>query len=173
MLLAHRHCRSPPCAARQLHGGRTGVEGPGLSASQRLAFGLGYVVLPYALARASRLAMEREWGARWVTVVWVVAGCSTGSWRRPGRWRMSRNACVWLGGSPCAVTACAQKAPQPCYVLVPCTPRSGDAGLRGGGRGGLWRVLRWLEGAYKAAALANLWLLLWEGKYRWAAAAGP
>lgn len=50
----------------QLYGGRTGVEGPGLSRMQRALFGLGDVLLPYAWAKASKAAMESEWAARWV-----------------------------------------------------------------------------------------------------------
>jgi peroxin-2 len=53
--------RPPPIA--QLRGGRTGVEGPGLSARQRVLFGLGTVALPYLWQRAHRLlSAHEEWG---------------------------------------------------------------------------------------------------------------
>jgi hypothetical protein len=48
-----------PCRL-QLHGGRTGVEGPPLSRSQRLLFGMGYVVLPYLWHKVSKSVFERE-----------------------------------------------------------------------------------------------------------------
>ncbi|KAI8469203.1 MAG: Pex12 amino terminal region-domain-containing protein [Monoraphidium minutum] len=92
-----------------LRGGRTGVEGPGLSSSQRWLFGIGYIAIPYLWQRAHRFAARREWGS---------GGFGGGAG----------------GGS--------------------------DAGARA------WRLLRWLEGAYKVGVVANLWLFLFEGKYR-------
>jgi hypothetical protein len=46
-------------------GGKTGVEGPGLSLHQRLALGAGMVVLPYLWARLGRLA-ARGWQGGWL-----------------------------------------------------------------------------------------------------------
>ena len=47
----------------------------------------------------------------------------------------------------------------------------GGAGGGGGGGGGeagtrAWRLVRWLESAYKVGVVANLWVFLLEGKYR-------
>lgn len=53
------HC---PLLYAQLHGGRTGVEGPGLSQQQRLAYALGFVALPYLWLRLNRFAASRGWG---------------------------------------------------------------------------------------------------------------
>ena len=45
-------------------GGPTGIEGPGLSLTQRVLFGLGYVVLPYLWDRLGRAAAQHEWNER-------------------------------------------------------------------------------------------------------------
>jgi hypothetical protein len=31
----------------------------------------------------------------------------------------------------------------------------------------MWRALRWLEGSYRAASVVNMWLFLFDGRYRW------
>lgn len=91
------------CAVLQLHGGRTGIEGPGLSPNQRLGYAFAFVALPYLWARLNRYASQREWGHR-------------------------------------------QDDPQ---------------GLRA------WRLLRAADAAHKLGQLINLWVFLYEGKYRW------
>jgi peroxin-2 len=60
MNLRYRNERAAGSAA----GGKNGVEGPGLSRAQRMAFGLGYVALPYLWSRLHRYAVRQEWGER-------------------------------------------------------------------------------------------------------------
>jgi hypothetical protein len=43
------------------------------------------------------------------------------------------------------------------------------AGWGGGGgdaRARAWRLLRWVEGAYKVGVVANMWVFLLDGRYR-------
>lgn len=98
----HTQHTLPPALPSQLHGGRTGVEGPGLSLPQRLAYALCCVASPYLWLRLHRLAASRGWGQ--------VSG--------------------------------------------------DEAGLR------CWRLLRRLDAAHKLGMLVNLWVFLYEGKYR-------
>jgi peroxin-2 len=87
---------------QQLHGGRSGVEGPGLSLQQRLAYAGGGVLAPYAWLRLHRAAAAQGWAQE-----------------------------------------------------------------QGAGRGAAaWRLLRRADAAHRLAALANLWLFLWQGRYR-------
>jgi hypothetical protein len=55
----------PSAASVPLLGGKTGVEGPGLSLQQRLALGAGMVVVPYLWARLGRMA-ARGWQGGWL-----------------------------------------------------------------------------------------------------------
>lgn len=54
----------PAVLAPQLHGGRSGVEGPDLSLQQRTAYALGFVALPYVWLRANRYAASSSWGTQ-------------------------------------------------------------------------------------------------------------
>jgi hypothetical protein len=55
----------PSAAGLPVLGGKTGVEGPGLSLQQRLALGAGMVVVPYLWARLGRMA-ARGWQGGWL-----------------------------------------------------------------------------------------------------------
>lgn len=63
-------------------GGRSGVDGPGLSATQRTLYCLGAVVLRYAWARAAHAATADHWGD---------ATARGASWRQRG-WAAMRRA---------------------------------------------------------------------------------
>eukprot|EP00879_Flechtneria_rotunda_P028166 GHRR01030248.1.p1 GENE.GHRR01030248.1~~GHRR01030248.1.p1 ORF type:complete len:225 (+),score=101.01 GHRR01030248.1:775-1449(+) len=87
-----------------LHGGRTGIEGPGLSQQQKLGYALGFVLMPYLWIRINRHAVHANWGQQ-------------------------------------------------------LDDRLGST---------LWRLLRGADAAHKLGMLLNLWVFLYEGKYRWA-----
>eukprot|EP00877_Chromochloris_zofingiensis_P014144 jgi/Chrzof1/8984/Cz03g31260.t1 len=93
---------SSSAAASHQGGGRTGIEGPGLTTAQRVLFGMGDVLVPYSWAKLNRRASQQEWLDRSDDMHGVAA----------------------------------------------------------------WRVIRWLESVYKVGVLANLWVFLYEGKYR-------
>jgi hypothetical protein len=86
----------------QLHGGRSGIEGPGLSQNQKLGYAAAFVGLPYLWLRLQRLAAQREWGYR----------------------------------------------------------QDDRLGLAA------WRLLRGADAAHKVGQLLNLWVFLYQGKYR-------
>jgi hypothetical protein len=52
----------PPPIPPQLHGGRSSVEGPGLSLQQRLGYAVCCVAAPYAWLRLQRFGAARGWG---------------------------------------------------------------------------------------------------------------
>eukprot|EP00878_Enallax_costatus_P047651 GHUV01058657.1.p1 GENE.GHUV01058657.1~~GHUV01058657.1.p1 ORF type:complete len:394 (+),score=101.12 GHUV01058657.1:510-1691(+) len=57
-----------------LHGGRTGIEGPGLSQPQKLGYAFAFVAMPYLWVRLTRYAVQQEWGQdpddRWGSMAW-------------------------------------------------------------------------------------------------------
>ena len=71
---------SPACPG----GGRSGVEGPGLSAAQRALYCLGAVALRYGWARLGHHAAARHWGD-------ASGGAGAGGWRRRA-WGLMRQA---------------------------------------------------------------------------------
>ncbi|KAF6263305.1 Pex12 amino terminal region-domain-containing protein [Scenedesmus sp. NREL 46B-D3] len=85
-----------------LQGGRTGIDGPGLSQQQKLGYAAAFVGLPYLWLRLQRLAAQREWGQR----------------------------------------------------------QDDRLGLAA------WRLLRGADAAHKVGHLLNLWVFLYQGKYR-------
>lgn len=91
-----------PLHLPQLHGGRSGIEGPGLSQQQKLGYAFAFVAMPYMWVRLNRLAVQQEWGQQQ-------------------------------------------------------DDRLGSAA---------WKVLRGLDAAHKLGMLLNLWVFLFEGKYR-------
>jgi hypothetical protein len=70
MNLRYRNERSAAAAT----GGKSGVQGPGLSQQQKVLFGLGFVALPYAWSRLQRYAVQQEWGERWGACKLELAG---------------------------------------------------------------------------------------------------
>lgn len=52
---------SSSAAASHQGGGRTGIEGPGLTTAQRVLFGMGDVLVPYSWAKLNRRASQQEW----------------------------------------------------------------------------------------------------------------
>jgi hypothetical protein len=52
------------CWTVQVHGGRSGIEGPGLSQQQKVAYAVGFLALPYLWSRLNRHAAHQEWGQR-------------------------------------------------------------------------------------------------------------
>eukprot|EP00775_Hariotina_reticulata_P013226 gene13226-13357_t len=86
----------------RVHGGRSGLQGPGLSQQQKVAYAVGFVALPYIWSRLNRHAAQQEWG------------------QQPGDL----------------------------------------AGMRA------WKLLRAADAAHKLAMLINLWIFLYQGKYR-------
>jgi hypothetical protein len=142
--------RDERAASKPAGGGRTGVEGPGLSRAQRAVFGLGYVGLPYLWSRLHRHAVQHEWGER----CGLLAGprellprppCASASTMR--RRRRAHRAGALTAVGPAA-----------------CSGRFREDDVWGGRA---WSLMRWLESGYKVAALANLLLFFRQG--RWAA----
>lgn len=58
----------------QLHGGHSGIEGPGLSQQQKLGYAFAFVAMPYFWVRLHRYAVQRDWGQdpsdRWSSLTW-------------------------------------------------------------------------------------------------------
>jgi hypothetical protein len=92
------------CAVLQVHGGHTGLEGPGLSQQQKLGYAAAFVGLPYLWLRLQRHAAQQQWGQRQDDAVGLAA----------------------------------------------------------------WKLLRGVDAAHKVGQLLNLWVFLYQGKYRWA-----
>lgn len=82
--LRYRDEGAVQAAAGGTGGGRSGVEGPGLSRRQRGLYCLGAVVLRYAWARLGHHAAAQHWGD-------ASGGSSDGGWRRRG-WALMRRA---------------------------------------------------------------------------------
>jgi peroxin-2 len=73
----------PPC----IGGGHSGVEGPGLSPTQRSLYCLGAVVLRYAWGRLGQYAAGQHWGDSANST----SGGGSFSWRQRG-WQLMRQA---------------------------------------------------------------------------------
>jgi hypothetical protein len=128
-----RLCTSAPVVL-QLHGGPTGVEGPGLSPQQKGLYFLGTVLLPYLWVRASRAAVSADWNHSSSD-----PNSSSSNWFQEEEDETTNN---------------------------------NSSSSSGGLAERMWRTLRWLEGTYRAASVVNMWLFLYDGRYRWAAQLG-